>query len=221
MPGLDASRVAVISAVLFCFLFVAGSLVVPAPPEVTASPDEVRDYFAEHDDPLRGSAFSFVVGLAAFVVFVVTLRRRLGARCSLLADTAYAGGLLLAALTLVFVMGELGLALHGDEMDPATARVLYDVLSFYPPVATAPVGLMAGAVALGALRQKVFPAWLGWASAAYAAYELVEAFTLYGTGGAFAPGDTINSIGTFAFIPWALAVAAALARPAPVRDAPA
>jgi hypothetical protein len=219
MPGLDPSRVAVISAVLFSALFVAGALVVPAPPDAGSSGAEVVEYFDEHGDALRGSSYAFVLGGVAYAVFLVTIRRRINAKCSLLADCAFAGGLLLGAGALVATMGRLGLALGGEELDPESARTVFDVISFFEPVASGPVGLLAGAVAVAAFKQKVFPTWVGWVSAAYVAYEAVEAFTVYGTDGAFAPGDAINTIGTFLFVPWALVVAAGLARPAPVRDA--
>jgi hypothetical protein len=221
MPGFDPSRTAVISAVVFCALFVAGALVVPAPPEGGSGGIEVREYFDDHGDAVRGSSYTFVLAGVPYLVFLVTLRRRINARCSLLADSAFAGGLLLGAGALVATMGRLGLALGGEDLDPAAARTVFDVISFFEPAASGPVGLLAGAVALAAFKQKVFPAWVGWASAAYAAYEVVEALTVYGTEGAFAPGAAINTIGTFLFVPWALIVAAGMARPVPVRDAAA
>ena len=49
-------------------------------------------------------------------------------------------------------------------------------------------------------------------SLAYAAYEIVESLTLFGHNGTFAPGETINSIGTVAFLPWAVVVGAGLAQ---------
>ena len=218
MPGLASSRMAVQSAVLFSLLYVVGSLVVEAPPDVTASAGEIRDYFADHDSGLRASSLLFVLAGVPYLVFLVTLRRRIAARCTLIADSAFAGGLLLGAAAAVATMGRLGLALNADELEPATARTVFDLLSYFEPVAVGPVLLLAGAVGLAALRQRVLPGGVGWVSLAYAVYELVEAFTILGTDGAFAPGSTINSVGSLLFVPWALCVAAGLARQAPEKE---
>jgi hypothetical protein len=55
----------------------------------------------------------------------------------------------------------------------------------------------------------------------YAAYELLESFTVFGgDSGGFAPGESVNLVGTLAFLPWAIAVGAGLTRPYPRGDAP-
>ena len=99
-------------------------------------------------------------------------------------------------------------------------RILVDVQRFFAPLATGAVFALALAVALASLRHGALPAWVGAASLLYAAYELLESFTVFGgdTGG-FAPGESVNLVGTLAFLPWAVAVGAGLTRPYPRGDA--
>jgi hypothetical protein len=72
---------------------------------------------------------------------------------------------------------------------------------------------MAAAVAVASLRYDALPRWVGLSSLAYAAYEILESVTILSDHGIFAPGDTINTIGTLIFLPWFVAVAAGLSRP--------
>ena len=87
-----------------------------------------------------------------------------------------------------------GAALHADSIDPMTARSLLDVGAYFGPVLTTTDVVMAGAVALAALREGSLPRWLGWLSAVFAVEQLAETATIFGTSGFAAPGGDWNNM---------------------------
>jgi len=214
-------RIGLAAAVAFAVLYVFSGLVVTAPPAPDAPAAEIQRYFVNHADAVATSAWLIVVATVPFLVFLAVLRRRLVAAAGWLGDLALGGGLLLAAAGTGAVMISLGLALHPDFNPPETVRILFDVQRFFAPIATGAVFTLAVAVAIASLRHAALPAWVGASSLLYAAYELFESFTVFGgdTGG-FAPGESVNLVGTLAFLVWAVAVGVAMARPYPRGDAP-
>ena len=214
-------RIGLAAAVAFAVLYLFSGIVVAAPPAPDAPAAEIQRYFVNHADAIAASAWLVVVATVPFLIFVAVLRRRLVTAAGWLGDLALGGGLVLAAAGVGALMISLGLALHPDFNPPETVRVLVDVQRFFAPLATGAVFALALAVALASLRHGALPAWVGAASLLYAAYELFESFTVFGgdTGG-FAPGETVNLVGTLAFLPWAVAVGAGLARPYPRGNAP-
>ena len=214
-------RIGLAAAVAFAVLYLFSGIVVAAPPAPDAPAAEIQRYFVNHADAIAASAWLVVVATVPFLIFVAVLRRRLVTAAGWLGDLALGGGLVLAAAGVGALMISLGLALHPDFNPPESVRVLVDVQRFFAPLATGAVFALALAVALASLRHGALPAWVGAASLLYAAYELFESFTVFGgdTGG-FAPGETVNLVGTFAFLPWAVAVGAGLARPYPRGNAP-
>ena len=213
-------RIGLAAAVAFAVLYLFSGIVVAAPPAPDAPAAEIQRYFVNHADAIAASAWLVVVATVPFLIFVAVLRRRLVTAAGWLGDLALGGGLVLAAAGVGALMISLGLALHPDFNPPETVRVLVDVQRFFAPLATGAVFALALAVALASLRHGALPAWIGAASLLYAAYEVLESFTVFGgdTGG-FAPGEAVNLVGTLAFLPWAVAVGVGLARPYPRGDA--
>jgi hypothetical protein len=215
-------RIGLVAAVAFAVLYLFSGLVVPEPPGADASAAEVQRWFANHGDAVATSAWLAVVAGVPFLVFLAVLRRRLDTAAGWLADAAFAGGLGILGTGALALMLSLGLALHPDFNPPETVRVLFDAERFFAPVATGAVFTLAAAVALAALRHRALPGWVGAASLLYAAYEVFESFTIFGSdSGGFAPGGSVNMAGTLAFLPWAVVVGAGLARAYPRGDAPA
>jgi hypothetical protein len=214
-------RIGLAAAVAFAVLYVLSALVVAAPPAPDAPAAEIQRYFVNHADAIAASAWLVVVASVPFLVFLAVLRRRLVAAAGWLGDLAFGGGLVLIAAGFGALMISVGLALHPDFNPPETVRILVDVQRFFAPLATGAVFALALAVALASLRHGALPAWIGAASLLYAAYELFESATVFGgdTGG-FAPGESVNLVGTLAFLPWAVAVGVAMAGPYPRGDAP-
>jgi hypothetical protein len=198
------------AALAFAVLFLVSGFVVPKPPDVEATGVQVQLYFADHSDALATSGYLAMVAGIPFLVAIAFVRRRLTTLGGWTADTFFGGALVLAATASASLLVQLGLALHAADVDPGTARTLLDVQRFLAPAVTGAVFAMALAVGVASLRYAAFPRWVGLASLAYAVYEVVESITIFGDHGAFAPGDTINTIGTLAFLPWFVAIAAAL-----------
>jgi hypothetical protein len=206
-------RIGLAAALVFSALYLFSALVVVAPPAPDAPAAEVQRYFVNHDGGLAASAWLGVGAGVAFLVFLAILRRELEPASGWLADVAFAAGVMVATSAAVPLMLQLGLALQAEFTAPETARTLLDVMRFFPPVATGAVFALAGAVALASLRYGALARWAGIASLVYAAYEVFESFTIFGgTEGGFAASESVNLVGTLAFLPWAVAVGAAMAR---------
>jgi hypothetical protein len=201
------------AALAFAVLFLVSGFVVPKPPDIAATGVQVQLYFADHSGALTTSGYLATVAGIPFLVAIAFVRRRLTTLGGWTADTFFGGALVLAATASASLLVQLGLALHASDVDPGTARTLLDVQRFLAPAVTGAVFAMAVATAVASLRYDALPRGVGLASAAYAVYEVVESITIFGDHGAFAPGDTINTIGTLAFLPWFVAVAAGLSRP--------
>ena len=213
-------RTGLVAAFAFALLYLLSVLVVVSPPPPDAPAAEVQRYFVNHEGTLATSAWLAVASIVPFLIWLAILRRRLAAEAGWTGDLAFGGGVLLVAAGTASVMISLGLALHPDFNPPETVRVLADIQRFLAPVATGAVGALALAVAVASLRHDALPLWAGAASLVYVVYEVFESFTIFGgDSGGFAPGESVNVVGTIAFLPWAVAVGAALARPYPRRSA--
>jgi hypothetical protein len=106
-----------------------------------------------------------------------------------------------------------GAALHAASIEPATARALMDVWSYFGPVLTTTDVVMAGTVALAALHARALPKWFGWLSAVFAVEQLAEVATVYGHSGFMAPGgDWNNVVGASLLVIWVLGLGVALGR---------
>jgi hypothetical protein len=210
-----------LAALAFAVLYLVSGFVVPEPPPLDATGAQVQIYFSDHSGALAASGYLAMVAGIPFLVGLALLRRRLAAVGGWTADTVFGGGIVLGAAATAALLIQLGLALHPDDLDPATARTLLDVGRFLAPAVTGAVFAMALAVAVASLRYGALPQWVGLASAAYALYEVLESATVFGSHGAFGPGETINTIGTVAFLPWWVAIGTALSGPAEARPVPA
>ncbi|MDQ6916073.1 MAG: hypothetical protein M3155_09735 [Actinomycetota bacterium] len=203
-----------LAALAFAVLFLVSGFVVPAPPDVDATAAQVQLYLSDHSGALAASGYLGVAGGVPFLIAISFVRQRLAGPGGWTGDTFYGGGLVVAAAATASLLIGLGLALHADRVAPDTARTLVDVQRFLAPAASGAVFAMALAAAVASLRYAALPRWVGLASAGYALYEVLESVTIFGDHGAFAPGGAINTIGTLAFLPWFVAVAAGLSRPA-------
>jgi hypothetical protein len=211
---------------VFAVLYLISAFVVKSPPKASATADAVQRYFVDHKDGLRASGYLAMVAGVPYLVLLAAIRSRLSSGGDWLADTAFGAGIVIAGLASVGLLIRLGLTLHPSDAQASTIASVLDVSRYVAPSATGVVFVLALVVGLGAVRYTVLPVWVGGLSLAYAAYEILESFTLFGSSGAFAPGETINAIGTIGFLVWAVVVGVGLAqRPAgqapPAARAPA
>lgn len=217
MRGEEANRLALGAAVLFAALYLVSGLVVKTPPKPTSAADAVQQYFIDHKDGVRASGYIAMVAVIPYLVFIAALRRRFTLAGGWMADAAFGAALIVAALASVGLLIALGLTLHPNDAQSSTIASIFDLSRYVAASATGAVFILALTVGFGALRRGLLPAWVGALSLAYALYEILESFTVFGTHGAFGPGTTINGLGTVLFLVWAVVVGIGLAQPSRAR----
>ena len=83
------------------------------------------------------------------------------------------------------------MALHVDQLQPATAHVLFDATSYWGPVLTSTTIMMLLPVVLA---KDVAPRWVVWLGAVALVEQVVETITIFGHGAFLAPGGYMNTI---------------------------
>jgi len=207
---MNHSKVPLLSAVAFLALFVTGTAFLGTPLHVDASPEDTVAWLKLHQDDVPVTVVSYAVALIPFFVLVAWTRRALPDVYGYAFLGAAAAFVAQAAVSTWFLAGT---ALHADTIDPQTARSLLDVGAYFGPVLTTTDVVMAGAVALAALREGSFPKWFGWLSVVFAVEQLAEVATVYGDSGFAAPGgDWNNALGAGLLGIWILALGLVLGR---------
>ena len=86
-----------------------------------------------------------------------------------------------------------GLALHPQGLDPAAARTIFDITSYWGPLVNGSTATMAVSVAaLGLGASPIIPRWLTWLSAIFFLEQAIETITIFGQSGFIAPGGAMN-----------------------------
>ncbi len=86
-----------------------------------------------------------------------------------------------------------GLAFHPDGLDPAAARVIFDIPAYWGPLVNGSTMTMAAPVAaLGLGASPIIPRWLTWLSIIFFVEQAIETITVFGQSGFIAPGGTMN-----------------------------
>jgi hypothetical protein len=207
---MNRSKVPLLSAVAVLVLFVAGTAALGTPLQVDDSPAKTVAWLQLHRADVPVAVTCFTLSAIPFLVLAAWVRRAL--------PDVYGYAFLAGAAAFIgqFVVSSWflsGAALHADTIEPQTARSLLDVGAYFGPVLSATDVVMAGAVALAALREGVFSRWLGWLSAVFAVEQLAEMSTIYGTSGFAAPGGAWNSeLGAGLFMIWMIGTAVAVGR---------
>lgn len=178
------------STIGFGVLYLAATAALGTPPDVTDSGTTVAAWFRDNGSHVRLWLWLLTLTVPLFAVFVVLVRERLPKPYS---DVFLFGAISFAAVTAVQGWLWAGLASHAGTLEPATARTLYDVASYWGPVLTGTTILMLGPIALLGLRGGAgLPRWLGIVSAIAFAEQLVESITIFGRHGFLAPGGPMN-----------------------------
>ncbi len=204
------SKVPLLSAIGFNALFITGLAFLGTPVPVEASPGKTVAWLQLNQDDIPVAAVCFALAMIPFLVLIAWARRALPDIYGY-AFLAAAGAF--AAQSMISIWFLLGTSLHADTIDPKTARSLLDVGSYFGPMLTTTDVVMAGAVALVALREGLLPRWLGWLSVVFAIEQLAETATIYGNSGFAAPGgDWNNVLGGGLLGIWLIALGFALGR---------
>jgi apolipoprotein N-acyltransferase len=174
----------------FGLLYGAAAIVLGSTPEAGDSGQAVAAWFRDHDGQVRTWMWLLTLSLPLFATVAALVRARLPEPHR---DVFFFGAIALAAETAVQGWFWAGMSWHADQLQPATARTLLDVASFWGPVLTSTTVTMLAPVALLALSGRAgLPRWLGIVAAVAVAEQLVETVTIFGTHGFIAPGGPMN-----------------------------
>jgi hypothetical protein len=86
-----------------------------------------------------------------------------------------------------------GLALHPEDLSPASARTIFAIAAYWGPLVNGSTATMAAAiVSLGFRVPPIIPRWLAWLSAIFFLEQVIETITVFGQTGFIVPGGTMN-----------------------------
>jgi len=186
------STVLLIATAVLAVVFVVGGSILGSLPKATESGSAVVAWFQDHGGNVRASTWFGVFGLVAIVLFACLIREQLPSPHR---DVFMVGVVLFAAEATIQGWITLGLALHADQLNPATARTLLDVASYFgPALISATILMLAPIVLLSFGRAAVLPQWLGVVGGIALAEQTIESVTIFGTHGFTAPGGAMNSV---------------------------
>jgi Domain of unknown function (DUF4386) len=165
---------------------------------------QVVTWFREHSDSVRWGVWAWTVGIPAFAIMLALLRRLLPAPHR---DIFLVGAVAYLTMIGVYTWTFAGLALHADQLEPATARAVLDVGIFMGPVLTGTTTTMMAPVTLLALRsQSELPRWLGALGLVALLEQAFETITIFGSTGFTQPGGAMNmQLGAGLTFAWILA----------------
>ena len=187
----SGSRVLIAIALLLLVLYGAALTVVASSiPSVTQSGQQVVAWLRGHRVGVLWSVWIGTVSVFLLAWMTAILRRMLPA---VYRDLFLIGAIVLCASNAIQSWFLAGLALHADRLDPAIARTVLDVVSFWGPVLTGATTCMIAPVAwLGLRREAGIPLWLGILGAIAFVEQAIETITIFGTSGFTEPGGAMN-----------------------------
>jgi len=205
MSRIDWDRWAPLTGIVFVALIVVTFFVPAASPPSAGDPaSDVVAWFDEHETALLTSGYLSGLALIFFVWFLGSLQRRLrdGGEPRL-AVIAFGGGLVLAGIALLgnATAQYLAWGLAAD-LDAETVRALW-LIGFGSLVYTFPLVVLVEAIAIAALRSRVFPRWYA-ALGFLAGLWFVVGGAAYADDGFFSPTGAYGFIGFLAFLVWVL-----------------
>jgi hypothetical protein len=184
------SRTLIAAAIGAGALYLVGAVALGSPPEATDSPARVAEWFQDHHDAARLYAWTAALGTFAFAVAAGVIRGTLPAPFG---DIFLLGAAAFVVETSVQAWCWAGLALHPDQLQPATARLMLDVASYWGPILTGATTTMIGAVTvLGLGARPLIPRWLTVLGVIAFVEQAIETITVFGTHGFIAPGGEMN-----------------------------
>lgn len=170
-------RMAPLAGVLAVILWVIGIAFAESAsaPDDDAPASAIAEYFSEESGSILAGSFIFMLGVAAFVWFLGSVR----VRYNLTEGTAgrfgtimFGTGVLTAALAMGMTAPNAAAAFAADNLDrtlePGAAEALWIVSDGFFIAAEASVVAFFLAAGMGALRFGALPRWLAWASIALA-----------------------------------------------------
>ena len=191
-------------------------------PTVESSGQDVVDWFTDN-----GASAQIYAWTSAFAALALTVFG--GMVTGLLPRPhryVFFGGILTWVITgMVQAWFWAGLALHPQDLDPATARTLFGIPQYWGPIINGATMTMSVAlIPLAFGSSPLIPRWLGWLSVLFFAEQGIETITVFGESGFLAPGGAMNLyLGGVIGMAWVIGVMAwaygRLSAPDPFRRA--
>jgi hypothetical protein len=170
-------RAAPLAGVIAVVLWVVGIVVLEAidNPADEATGQVLAAHYDENSGSILAGSFLFMLGAAAFVWFLGTLRTRIllsEGGAGRLAATTFGAGIVTAVMAIGIAAPEAAAALSADQLDRALEAGAADALSVLGDGffigGEASVVVLFLAAGLATLRFRALPTWLGWVSIVFA-----------------------------------------------------
>ena len=209
---MSRQRLLLVCSIGFVVLFVVSTAVLGTPPGINDSGAEIVKWMTAHHDAVRWSVWIATFSAPLFAIYAVLMAEVLG---GVLGRVFLFGAVAVAVLTVAQSWIIAAVARRPGEIDPATARTLLDVASYWGPTLTAFTTLTLGAIALGALQHGTLPRWVGYVAAVGLIEQVIETITVTGTRGFTGAGGAMNTIlgAGLTVLAWLVAGIAASRRP--------
>jgi hypothetical protein len=188
--GTIGSRTLLVAIAVSTALGVTSITTFGTPPAAAAPGSELVSWFQDHGGRVRLAMALLTLNAVPSAIVFALLRSLLPAPHR---DVFLIGAIGVVATTGVQTWPWLGLALHPDRLDPATARTVLDVAIFWGPVLTGSTVTMMAAPTWLALRDEAgLPRWLGVLGLVACGEQVVETITIFGSSGFIEPGGAMN-----------------------------
>jgi hypothetical protein len=215
MTDIRWDRWAAGSGIAFAVLAVAAFLFAYDLPTAGDSSTQIVSYFQDNDTAVLWQAFLFGLAAIAFLWFTGTIaasiRRAENDPAGRIPAIIVAAGATSAALYLAGIGALVTLAKSAGELEPATARVIYEASAAAFTLTDFTAIVFVAAISLGVVRTGLLAPWIAYAGAVAIVVGIVHAFgALLSDAEAFGPGGVIGIISFLVFLAWTLATSALL-----------
>lgn len=179
-----------------------------------STPEDVTTFLAANRAAVLWQGLLFLLGGALFMWFLGALRSfmiRSEPNRGRVTMVAFAAGMVGYGMTMLALAPQLALTLPDRGwIGTATAAMAVDLGYVMLMVANVPIAVMYVAVAVVSLRDRVFPPWLGWLSAAAAGSCVVLVCSLIDPSGPVAPQGWLSYLMYLVPVIWLAATPTAM-----------
>ena len=175
---------------------VAGAAFERGGPPLNAPVEQTVTFFSKYRSELLAQSLMFVLSAGAYLWFFGVLRTFLLEAedgPGMLSTIAFGAGIVTAGIQMVFQGLQVALAVASkDPVEPTIAALFGNATLALSVIAYVPMAVMLAAVAVVSLRDRAFPAWLGWLSSFAAMAHVLMSLGLVVESGPLVPGGTLT-----------------------------